>query len=187
MSQLEDAARLARAGSLQAAEAWFEDAAYEEWESAWRRVEPAYRRVLAERVAVEEGLDFEDPETHALIEDASEEGHDQALWASFGEDVCLAFLQGVMSLDSRAWITQPMPVALDCELVLMIDDEGKRDPAEVPPGLRPSFEIRSPVETDSPPESFVTFGMLFYMRRDDYGDWLIAGFNEEPPDWPTSS
>ena len=38
-----------------------------------------------------------------------------------------------------------------------------------------SFEVRSPVETDSPPQSFVTFGMLFYMRRDDYGDWLIAG------------
>lgn len=186
MNAMGDTAQLPKPRSLEAAEAWFADAAYEDWESAWSRVEPAYRRVLAERTAVDEGLDLEDPETVALIEGAAEEWHDQALWSSFGEDVCLAFLQDAMSLDSRAWITQPMPVALDCELVLMIDYEGRCDAAEAPPGPRPSFEIRSPVGPESPAQSFVTSAVQFYMRRDDYGDWLIAGFNEEPPGWPTS-
>jgi len=98
------------------------------------------------------------------------------------------FLKALMTLDSRAWITQPMPVALDCELVLLVDEGGMRGAAEMPPGLvpRPSFEVRSPVETHSPAQSYVTSAALFYMRRDSYGEWLIAGFNEEPPDWPVA-
>ena len=176
----------AHAGSLQAAEAWFADAAYEEWELAWGRVEPAYRRILAERVVENESLDPDDPETAAYIESAAEEGHDRMVWSEFGEEQCWTFLKTVVShVNNRAWIIRPMPVALDCELVLLIDQAAMRDGAETRPADR-TFEIPSPVESASPPTSFTTNAALFYMRRDSYGEWLIAGFNEEPPDWPAA-
>jgi hypothetical protein len=183
---MNDAPLRSTPASVEAAEAWFADAAYEEWELAWGRVEPAYRRVLAERVVENESLDPDDPETAAFVEGAAEEGHDEVLWSGFGEEQCWTFLKAVVShVNNRAWIIRPMPVALDCELVLLIDQAAMRDGAET--GRADwTFEILSPVESASPPTSFTTNAALFYMRRDSYGEWLIAGFNEEPPDWPAA-
>ncbi len=177
-----------KTASLQAAEDWLEAASYEEWDVTWSMVEPAYRRLLAERVVVGEGLDLDDPETAAYAEAAAEEGHDLVAWSEFAEEQCLSFLKTAMSLNSRGWVTRPMPVALDCELVLLVDAAGMRDPAGESPGQVPGrfFEITSPIATGGPPQRFVTSAVLFYMRRDAYGDWLIAGFNEEPPGWPSS-
>ena len=177
-----DAEQLGACASLEAAEAWLEAAADEEWELAWSRVEPAYRRVLVERQALEEGLDLGDPETSALIEDAAEER------SEFGEGQCLEFLDAVAQVPNRAWIIYPAPVALDCELVLMVDAARMIDGEEPSEPADFSIEVVSPVATEAAPRrGFQTTACLFYMRCDDYSDWLIAGFNEEPPDWPTSS
>lgn len=172
--------------SLQAAKAWLSDAAYGSWETAWSRVEPAYRRILAHRAAVAQGL--APGETEELVEGAAEEWHDRGLWAEFAEDQCLSFLEAVACLDRRAWVVRPLPVALDCELVLLVDASGPSEAWEVADSTpRRVIEVESLVDTDCPPRRLLTSAILFYMRRDDYADWLIAGFNEEPPDWPTSS
>ena len=100
----------------------------------------------------------------------------------------LDFLDVVAKLPNRAWIIYPAPVALDCELVLMVDAARMIDGEEPSEPADFSIEVVSPVATEAAPRrGFQTTACLFYMRCDDYSDWLIAGFNEEPPDWPTSS
>lgn len=184
MRLMADAEQLEEPASLKAAQDWLEAAADEEWELAWSQVEPAYRRVLAERAVAQQGLDLDDPETSAIVEDAAEEG------SEFGEDQCLAFLEVLARPANPGWIIYPQPMALDCELVLLVDAADILEVSEVPKGSTElSIEVVPPVATEAPaeapPRRFLTTAILFYMRRDDYGDWLLAGFGEQPPDWLT--
>ncbi len=135
---------------------------------------------------MERAIDLADPRGPELVA-LTEEGHDDELWGEFAEEQGLAWLDSLPeSLTGWAW-TPPVPVALDCELVLAVDMASMVDTEQIPEAARPSraIEVGSPDAVDT--LRVVATAILFYLRRDEDGEWLLAGYNEEPPDWPTSS
>lgn len=71
-----------------------------------------------------------------------------------------------------------------CDIAEVPEPAVPRLTLKIPSPLLRSLMTLGAIEPTSPPQRFATDAALFYMRRDSYGEWLIAAFNEEPPDWP---
>lgn len=151
-----------------AAQAWYAAVRRGDAASAWRLFEPAYREVIAQRWAADFATKTADLSADYLRERAHRfavtERSDDENWTLFVELMRThALCQCRRATEKWGWSTDPRPITLDCELVLLLDT------AAIP-------------ANDDSPIGWLVPAINFYMRRAPDGRWLVAGVGEKPPD-----
>ncbi len=160
--------------SLEVADAWFRAVLDGDGRGAWRRTDPAYRRVLVRRWANQAGRSLSEPEESVLVE----EGHDDHVWGAYAKAQRRGFLNALPEAakkDQWGWVARPRLVAPDYELVLLVDRDELADRAKLP----------GADDSQAPAVTLVS-AVHFYMRYTG-SEWLLAGLHEEPAEFATSS